>query len=79
MILSFPSRTASLSSESPLLVTGAVRGHVKVLFHSNLFMTSDKNVASYPGSPAFIQLERNKEGNKNQKMCNTLKAGECVT
>ena len=33
-------------------------------------------LASYPGSPAFIQLEHNKEGNKEQKMRNTLKAGE---
>ena len=24
-------------------------------------------IASYPGSPAFIQLEPNKEGNKEQK------------
>ena len=31
-----------------------------------------ESLASYPGSPAFIQLERNKEGNKKTKRCVTL-------
>ena len=33
-------------------------------------------LASHPGSPAFIQLERKKKVTKNKKMCSTLKAEE---
>ena len=35
----------------------------QTLTHCKLYIL----LASYPGSPAFIQLERNKEGNKEQK------------
>ena len=40
------------------------RYHIDIRYSLSLY---DKRVASYPGSPAFIQLERNKEGNKQQK------------
>ena len=32
-----------------------------------LFLFCISQLASYPGSPAFIQLERKEEGNKKQK------------